>query len=477
MRMNTFGRNLTACLLLCTTGGSITAKENVASTGTLPSPATDQIAPPPAVLPQDVPQIEIPSATSSPLVPADQDFLAKALAVVTAERELGKLASERGETEEVKALGRELLKSQVKNGAALQELAKLKNFQLKMPLENPQEEILTPLQEKSGTSFDSAFRESVAQDRSKSIQLFTQGAKLAKDPAVRGLAMQALAELKKERPLAAMEAAKTAQNGREISRVAVSSQPEKPPLPNGAKAASAPAVAVAPSSVPPPQAPANPTTISASANGTLRATPAAPSPIAQPSIRPVRSQISDETGVVSRSDIPVVAGQAPASVSVPSSASIQPAPVATSRSTEARTANRLRGLSAPAIQSLTPSSIESAPVATAPRESYPPTSTGNIRYSSPSPVLEGPGTTRSVRPAIRTREAAHPTVVEETQYVEEQPTPKKRATIQEAPRPRVIRRANETVVEENTVPPPAPRKVIRRKLFQFSREEADEDDD
>src|SRR5688572_24539958 len=144
--MKTRNRNLTALLLLFGAGDLAVAQDSSSAIETSTPASTQQVAPAEAVLPQDVPQTAIPTPTPTPLSATDQEFLRKALAVITAERELGKLANERGETEEVKALGAELLTSQVKNGAALQELAKLKNFELNLPPNNPHQDALASFQ-------------------------------------------------------------------------------------------------------------------------------------------------------------------------------------------------------------------------------------------------------------------------------------------------------------------------------------------
>ena len=257
------------------------------------SPAAEQVAPPQAVLPQDVPQpvSEQVKAAPSELAATDQEFLRDAFAAVTIERELSKLAIERGEAEETKALSRELIASQARNAAALEEVATARNVSLNLPPGGNQDEALISLREKSGPEFDDAFRAQLIQDRTKLLQSFATGAKSAKDPQVRAFALKALSELKTGRPLATAAATESAQRSREIAKVALS--PTSAPKPSTAATPPTSHITTEDDAVTSLRAPAR-TPTSTAVQSAVNVNPAPAPQLSRPSPNPVESPQSPQ---------------------------------------------------------------------------------------------------------------------------------------------------------------------------------------
>jgi hypothetical protein len=116
-----------------------------------------------------------------------------------------------------------------------------------------------------------------------------------------------------------------------------------------------------------------------------------------------------------------------------------------------------------------------------------PTQNGKVRQSTSGVILETPADTRNnhAETRVETKPAGRATrsvSLEETQYLPSRTkvVPKKQATvnIQGAPRPRVVRRVNEEdAAGESTVDVAPPPKVIRRKIFQSSKDDHDDEDE
>jgi hypothetical protein len=157
--------------------------------------------------------VPIVSAPST-LTVADQEFVKSALATVTTEAQIGKLVAELGGTEEVRALGNELLVNQTRNAAALREAARAKNFEAEARLSTEQETFISSFRLRTPEALGPAFQDYIHHDRSGSIAVFIQGAKTVKDPDLRTLAEQVLGELRTERPIAAAAIAAAAAKNR-----------------------------------------------------------------------------------------------------------------------------------------------------------------------------------------------------------------------------------------------------------------------
>ena len=166
-------------------------------------------------LPQDGTRDGVPKQVApATLCATDQEFMRKALAVITTEVEMAKLTAKLGNTAELRALSNELIIAQTKNGAALRELARLKIYEPEWNLSPEQEKLITSFRLQTPEAVASAYQEWVNNDRSGAIPVFTQGAKTVKDPLLRTLAEQILGELRTERPIAAAAIAAQAAHDR-----------------------------------------------------------------------------------------------------------------------------------------------------------------------------------------------------------------------------------------------------------------------
>jgi putative membrane protein len=126
----------------------------------------------------------------------DKEFLKNASELGLTEQQLGKLASEKGNSPEVKALGKKLVSDHKKTNADLEKLAKSKKVELDMKPTAAQKQMISAFENKSGEEFDKEFREHVAKDHEKAIKMFSDAAKDTKDPDVKQFAEKNLGSLK-----------------------------------------------------------------------------------------------------------------------------------------------------------------------------------------------------------------------------------------------------------------------------------------
>ena len=118
----------------------------------------------------------------------DKEFLKNAAEMGAAEVQLGKLASEKATSADVKALGKKLAEDHSKANTELADLAKKKNVEIPMEPNAAQKRSISAFEKKSGEEFDKEFREHVAKDHEKAIKSFTETAKESKDPDVKAFA-------------------------------------------------------------------------------------------------------------------------------------------------------------------------------------------------------------------------------------------------------------------------------------------------
>jgi putative membrane protein len=135
-------------------------------------------------------------AQGDALTREDKEFLKNAAELGTTEVELGKLAAEKGGSEDIKKLGKKMAADHKKSNAELSKLAKNKKVDLKMESTAAQKQMISAFEKKTGAEFDKEFREHVAKDHKDAIKTFEDAAKDAKDPEVKAFAEKNLSTLK-----------------------------------------------------------------------------------------------------------------------------------------------------------------------------------------------------------------------------------------------------------------------------------------
>ena len=132
---------------------------------------------------------------SSKLDAMDRHFIRKAGQGGLAEVELGKLATEKGQSEEVKKFGQRMVDDHSKANDQLKQLAESKGVTLPTQLDAKDEATKKRLEKLSGEKFDRAYMNDMVQDHTKDVSEFKKESTTAKDPDVKSFASQTLPTL------------------------------------------------------------------------------------------------------------------------------------------------------------------------------------------------------------------------------------------------------------------------------------------
>jgi putative membrane protein len=134
-------------------------------------------------------------ASGSKLDAMDKHFIRKAGQGGLAEVELGKLASEKGQSDEVKKFGQRMVDDHSKANDQLKQLAESKGMTLPTDLSAKDKATKARLSKLSGEKFDRAYMNDMVQDHTKDVSEFKKASTSAKDPDVKSFASQTLPTL------------------------------------------------------------------------------------------------------------------------------------------------------------------------------------------------------------------------------------------------------------------------------------------
>ena len=135
------------------------------------------------------------NASSSKLDAVDRHFIRKAGEGGLAEVELGKLAAEKGATDEVKKFGQRMVDDHSKANEQLKQLAESKGVALPTKLDPNDQATKARLEKLSGQQFDRAYMNDMVKDHSKDVAEFKKESTTAKDTDVKSFASQTLPTL------------------------------------------------------------------------------------------------------------------------------------------------------------------------------------------------------------------------------------------------------------------------------------------
>jgi putative membrane protein len=135
------------------------------------------------------------STGSSQLSAADQSFVKKAGAGGIAEVELGKLATEKASSDDVKKFGQRMVDDHSKANDQLKQLASQKGVNLPSDLEAKDKALKDHLSKLSGEQFDRAYMKNMVRDHTKDVAEFRKESKSAKDNDLKNFASQTLPTL------------------------------------------------------------------------------------------------------------------------------------------------------------------------------------------------------------------------------------------------------------------------------------------
>jgi putative membrane protein len=128
--------------------------------------------------------------------PSDKKFVREAAQGGMAEVELGKLATEKASSPEVKKFGQRMVNDHSKANEQLKEVASSQGITLPSKLSAKDEMTKEHLSKLSGEQFDKAYMSDMVKDHTQDVADFQQEANSASDPAVKEFAEKTLPVLK-----------------------------------------------------------------------------------------------------------------------------------------------------------------------------------------------------------------------------------------------------------------------------------------
>lgn len=132
----------------------------------------------------------------------DSAFMKKSAIGGMAEVELGKLAQQKGASEQVKEFGAHMVNEHSNANAELKQLAAAKGVVLPTALDDKHQKIVDRLQKLSGEEFDRAYMKEMVSDHKKDVAEFQKQSKNGKDAEVKAFAAKTLPTLEKHYKMA-----------------------------------------------------------------------------------------------------------------------------------------------------------------------------------------------------------------------------------------------------------------------------------
>ena len=142
------------------------------------------------------------TAQAGQLAEADQTFVEKAAQDSIAEIDLGELAKERAESEEVKQFAQRMIDDHGKANEQLEEIAKSKGAVIPTEAGEEHSKLRAELGELEGEAFDQKYMAAMAEDHQKAVDLFQKQAEEGQDPELKSFAEQTLPTLKEHLSMA-----------------------------------------------------------------------------------------------------------------------------------------------------------------------------------------------------------------------------------------------------------------------------------
>ena len=131
----------------------------------------------------------------SSIAAADRKFVQKAAQGGIAEVQLGQLAAQHAQSEEVKQFGQRMAGDHSAANNKLQQLASQKGITVPTDMEASSRREYDKLQKLSGAQFDREYMSAMVSDHNKDVKEFRSEAKTAKDPDIKAFASSTLPTL------------------------------------------------------------------------------------------------------------------------------------------------------------------------------------------------------------------------------------------------------------------------------------------
>jgi len=126
----------------------------------------------------------------------DADFAVKAANGGMAEVAMGKMAQQKGMSQEVKDFGAKMVTDHTKANDNMMALAKQKNITLPAAISNDEQKKMDDMGKKSGKDFDKAYVHEMVDDHNKDVKDFEDASKNLKDADLKAFATTTLPTLK-----------------------------------------------------------------------------------------------------------------------------------------------------------------------------------------------------------------------------------------------------------------------------------------
>ena len=134
--------------------------------------------------------------------PADEHFIKEAAIGGMAEVELGKMATEKGQSAEVKRFGQKMADDHAKANDELKSLAGTKNVTLPTEIDAKHKAVADRLSKLSGDAFDRAYMQAMLKDHREDVAAFRTESKSGKDSEVKAWAGKTLPTLEEHLKMA-----------------------------------------------------------------------------------------------------------------------------------------------------------------------------------------------------------------------------------------------------------------------------------
>jgi putative membrane protein len=134
-------------------------------------------------------------ASSSQLAPSDKRFVREALQGGMAEVEMGKLATEKASSDDVKKFGQRMVDDHTKAGDQLKQIASQKGIVVPQKLSPKDEMTKERLSKLSGDQFDKAYMSDMVKDHTQDVADFQKEANSGADSDVKNFATKTLPTL------------------------------------------------------------------------------------------------------------------------------------------------------------------------------------------------------------------------------------------------------------------------------------------
>jgi putative membrane protein len=121
-------------------------------------------------------------AAEGNLSPAGKLFIKDAASINLMEIQLGRIAQDKGDTQDVKDYGESMVLDHSEANEELQDIARQKNLRLPAQVERKHTQMIARLSKLSGSRFDRRYLQTMVQNHQKSIERFKKAIGKVKDP-------------------------------------------------------------------------------------------------------------------------------------------------------------------------------------------------------------------------------------------------------------------------------------------------------